>query len=228
MNIEIEAFFKRYEALVEKVEAAFSRMKASYPNEIACKQGCSDCCHALFDLTLIEAMYLNNRFNRVYGDGKGAQIMDKADTADRRIHKIKRAAFKASQAGKDDETILREIALERIECPLLNQEQMCSLYDFRPIACRSYGIPTAFGGKGHTCGISGFKEGERYPTLNQDIIHDQLLALSEELIVFLKSKNSRMGDMLVPVSMALLTEYDAKYLGLPEASDEQAVCKEEK
>lgn len=220
MHIDMSPFFKRYEALVQKVDTAFERMKERYPHEISCRPGCSDCCHALFDLTLIEALYLNHHFKKLYGDEPRERVLEKANRADRKIYKIKRAAFKSSQEGKDDETILRDIATQRIECPLLNARNLCDLYDRRPIACRSYGIPTAFGGKGHTCGFSGFKEGESYPTLNQDIIQDELLTLSSELVAFLKSRHTRMEDLLVPVSMALLTEYDAQYLGLPEASDE--------
>ena len=108
------------------------------------------------------------------------------------------------------------MASERIRCPLLNDENLCSLYEYRPITCRFYGIPTSIGGKGHTCGKSGFVEGKQYPTVNLDIIHKRLYELSDELVKKIKSRHIKMAEMLVPLSMSLLTVYNEEYLGIGE------------
>lgn len=214
MDIDLMPFFEKYEALLEKVKLVFEQMKTKYPNEVQCMQGCSDCCHALFDLTLIEALYLNYHFkDKVKGEER-TLIIEAANTADRKIYKIKKAAYKLSQEGSDDEKVIQEISKKRICCPLLGEKDLCVLYDYRPIACRAYGIPQAIGGKGHSCGLSGFKAGESYPTFNHDIVHDQLIAISAELVQAISSKNFKMADMLVPVSMALLTDYNEDYLGI--------------
>ncbi len=69
MKEELMPYFKKYEALVSKAEAVFEQVKSKFPDEVKCKEGCSDCCHALFDLTLVEALYINFRFNEQF-EGK--------------------------------------------------------------------------------------------------------------------------------------------------------------
>jgi Fe-S-cluster containining protein len=214
MSIDMSPFFIKYEALVTRVESVFEIIKRKFPEEVCCKPSCADCCFALFDLTLIEAMYVNHQFHIKFSGSKKEELLEKASHADRKTYKIKKAAFKSKQNGVDEEQIITEIAKERIRCPLLNNENMCDLYDFRPIACRVYGIPVAIGGKGRTCGYSGFTTGQSYPTLNHDIIHDQLLSISNEFVNVIHSKYKQMSDILVPVSMALITDYDENYLGI--------------
>ncbi len=214
MGIDLIPFFKKYEAIVARAEAVFAQMKHEYPEEVRCRPGCSDCCFALFDLTLIEALYLNYHFNQKMDGKKKAQLVERANAADRKAYRIKKRAYRSVQEGKDEADVLREVAMERIRCPLLNEKNLCELYDYRPIACRVYGIPTAIGGKGHTCGLSGFIPGQRYPTFNQDIIHGHLLKLSAEFVREIHSAHTRMADILVPVSMALITDYNDEYLGI--------------
>jgi Fe-S-cluster containining protein len=183
---------------------------------VKCEEKCADCCHALFDLTLIEALYINHKFNEKIRGGKKAGLLEKANLADRRAHKLKRRAYNELQAGKSEEEILADLARERLRCPLLNETEMCDLYDHRPLTCRFYGIPTAIGGEGHTCGKSGFEKGQHYPTVNLDAVNNQLQQISAELIRDLKSRYVKLSDMLVPLSMALLTVYDEDYMGIGE------------
>lgn len=221
MNVDFTPFFKRYEALAEKADKAFSQVKEKYPEEVRCEPGCADCCYAMFDLTLIEALYINHHFNSELSGEKRRALLEKADAADRKAYKIKKAAYKSAQEGRSQEKVLEEVGQEKIRCPLLNEENFCDLYSYRPIACRVYGIPLAIGGKGHTCGHSGFEPGKNYPTFNMDVAHDQLLALSAEFVQAIGSRHVKMGDVLVPLSMALLTEYDASYLGIDSPSEEK-------
>ena len=86
----------------------------------------------------------------------------------------------------------------------------------------------AIGGKGHTCGLSGFVQGKNYPTFNQDVVHDQLMAISAELIQAIQSRHVKMGDVLVPLSMVLLTDYDEEYLGVGTPKNEEKADSEGK
>ncbi len=216
MDFDFTPYFKKYEDLVSKGDEAFERVRQAYAECVKCEEKCADCCYALFDLTLIEALYINHKFNEKIKGRQKADLLEKANRADRNIHKLKRQAYKDLQAGKSEDEILAGLARERVRCPLLNEADLCDLYENRPLTCRFYGIPTAIGGQGHTCGKSGFKEGEQYPTVNLDAIHNQLQQLSAELIRDLKSRFVKLSDMLVPLSMALLTLYDEDYLGIGE------------
>ncbi len=103
----------------------------------------------------------------------------------------------------------------------MNKEDTCDLYDFRPTTCRLYGLPTAIGGVSHTCGRSGFYEGKIYPTINMDVIHRKLFELSEEIARAIRTRYPKLHEMLVPLSMALLTDYNEEYLGVPAIAPEE-------
>ena len=216
MSIDLTPYFEKYETLVETADAAFDRVKKAYADCVKCEEKCADCCFALFDLTLIEALYIHHRFKEKYKGSKKAELLEKANRVDRRIYKIKRNAYRDLEAGKNEGEILAEMAFERVRCPLLNEEELCDLYDYRPITCRFYGIPTAIGGSGHTCGKSGFNKGEKYPTVNLDAIHNQLQQISAELLRDVQSKNVKLADLLVPLSSAMISDYNDVYLGVAE------------
>jgi Fe-S-cluster containining protein len=221
MDFDFTPYFKKYEEILKVADQVFDRVEQEYTACVKCKIGCADCCHALFDLTLIEALYLNHKFNAEFEGLAREERLERASKVDRHINKIKRKAFGDLRAGKDENEILADLGRERARCPLLNKDDACELYPYRPVTCRFYGIPTAICGKGHTCGLSGFVEGEQYPTVNLDKIHEQLQKISAELIQDLGTKYYKLADMLVPLSMALITIYDEYYLGLKEPEEEK-------
>ncbi|SKA77230.1 YkgJ family cysteine cluster protein [Desulfobaculum bizertense] len=214
MECDLSDIFAKYEALVADVDTVFERVHEQYSDCVKCSVGCSDCCHALFDLSLIEAMYLNVKFNEKYSGQERSDILDRADSADRATYKIKRQAFKASRDGAVASEIVDLVSHARVRCSLLNGKDACDLYEFRPITCRLYGIPTAIGGRAHTCAKSGFEGGKQYPTVKIDKIQDRLMELSRELAGRLNSHFDQLSEMLVPVSMALMNKYDDEYLGI--------------
>ena len=222
MEIDLNPYFKKYEKLVATADAVFDRVKKAHADCVKCGERCADCCFALFDLTLIEALYINYKFKEKFKGSAKLELVEKANRADRQIYKIKRKAFKAFQDGKNEGEILAEMAFERVRCPLLNDRDLCDLYEYRPLTCRFYGIPTAIEGAGHTCGQSEFKQGEQYPTVNLDIINNQLQQISAELLRDIKSKNIKLADLLVPLSSSMVMDFDEVFLGVADEPEEKA------
>ena len=216
MDIDLSQFFKKYETIVAMADIAFNKVKDSHPECVKCKINCSDCCYALFDLTLIEALYINHKTRENFDDKKRGKLEEKANIADRAVFKLKKKAYNELKSGTSEDEIIKELATKRIRCPLLNEEDCCDLYEFRPITCRLYGIPVSIGGAGHTCGLSGFKEGKNYQTVNMDAIQKKLYEISDELVRHVESKYLKLSEVLVPLSMAILNVYDKEYLGLPD------------
>ena len=216
---DLSPVFARYEALRDEADALFARVDAACPGCVVCRRGCSDCCHALFDLSFVEAMYINRAFAAALDYGpERSRILSGASEADRRLARLKRDLYRAEKAGEPAEAIMERAAKMRMPCPLLDAEAgLCILYDSRPITCRLYGVPTAIGGRGHVCGFSGFKGGGAYPTVHLDKIQARLETLSREAAEALGSRFSEIAQVYVPLSMALLTSYDANYLGIRQA-----------
>jgi len=142
-------------------------------------------------------------------------VLRRAEKADIRIlHIKKRLNLIDATEVKDKGAVMFGLAEERVRCPLLNDRGLCILYPYRPITCRLYGIPTAIGGVGHTCGKSGFQKGVRYPTINLDLIHNRLFELSKDLLRGVGSLSLEKSSILVPVSTALKVTYDQSYFGI--------------
>jgi len=223
MEIDFTPFFKKYEAIRNMADEAFARVEKEFPDCVKCQIKCADCCHALFDLTLIEAIYINHRFNQAFQGKEREALIERSNRADRKIHMIKKKAYNDKKSGKNDVEILMNLASERARCSLLNDEDLCDLYEYRPITCRLYGIPTSVEGISHTCGQSDFAAGQKYPTVNLDIIQKKLYEISSEFVGQIKTKYIKMAEMLMPVSMAILTDYDEDYLGInnPDESEEK-------
>lgn len=224
MPLDFSPYFQKYEQLMSETDRIFASMQAQHPDCVACKQGCSDCCYALFDLSLVEALYLNHHFHIALPKEIKEQILIKADQADRTAYKLKYQAYKSHRDGAQTETILEDMARKRVRCPLLNAQDQCDLYARRPLTCRLYGIPQAIEGKARTCSLSRFQAGVAYPVVHMEKIHGRLAALSMELTASLNSKYAKLADVLVPLSMALLTVYDDEYLGVQKAGCGQSGC----
>ena len=220
MKIDFTPYFKKYEEISSTADELFLRVQKDFPECVKCEIKCEDCCHALFDLTLIEAIYINHQLNKKFKGKEKEQLLEKSNRADRKTYKIKKKAYQDKESGKNEVDILMEMAAERVRCPLLNDEGMCDFYEYRPITCRLYGMPTSIGGIGHTCGRSGFVEGQQYPTVNLDIIQKKLYEISAEFVSRIKTKYVKMAEMIVPLSMAILTEYDEKHLGIIDKEDD--------
>ncbi len=212
--MDLDKHFVKYEALVSMVDQVFDRVKKEFPKEVFCREKCSDCCYAIFDLTLIEALYLNHKFNEKFSGKEKADLIAIADKTDRTLARMKRDAYKKVKDGADQLEIVGRMSQERVRCPLLGENNLCLIYEHRPITCRVYGIPTSTAGASHICGRTNFVQGKAYPTLNMDKIYTQLQLLSAELVKDINSTNIRMHELLIPVSMAMVTLFNDEFLGV--------------
>ncbi|MBW2609954.1 MAG: YkgJ family cysteine cluster protein [Deltaproteobacteria bacterium] len=194
-------FFQSYEFLADKADKAFQKIEKEYGAYIACKPHCSDCCHAVFGLFLIEASYIQHHFSQLDIKEKD-MALTRCDQADR---DLKRMAIRLSKHENDPQMTALALARERIRCPLLDDNDECILYSSRPITCRIYGIPTAIHGKARVCGMAGFKKGEQYPVFDLDSVYRDLFALSKELLEQAGEKDIERASLLISVSKALRT-----------------------
>lgn len=166
--------FAGFESLLREIHTLFSRMREEYPEEVRCVQGCVDCCHACFDVSFIEALYIYDHLAGVRDAAAMNRAIDRAEKAREELE----ARLLPLGENPDPELILGHMSRWRIGCPLLAADNTCLLYDYRPVTCRVYGLPTMIGGTGHVCGFSGFDTGKRYPSVKLDNIWRYLGDLS--------------------------------------------------
>jgi len=159
--------------LFHEVDKAFISMKEKYPAEVCCAQGCDDCCHACFSVSLAEAILLNKAIKSLNAVHQ-QELTSRAQKTQKKFNKLER---EVRTSKKDSGTVMSRA---RLKCPFLLANKSCVLYDVRPVTCRAYGLPTSINGEGHVCGFSNFNKGKDYTTIKLDNIHRYLLKLSEE------------------------------------------------
>jgi Fe-S-cluster containining protein len=226
MAYRFEEAFSNYEKLTRAADQIFEKIKTDFPREMSCRVGCSDCCHALFDVSLVEALYLNHHFNLGFEGGERKALLEKANRADRAAYKIKRDARKRLENGGSEEELLVSLSAERVRCPLLDDRDQCVLYEYRPVTCRLYGVPTEIGGLSHSCGRTGFVKGKSYPTVHMEKMNQQLFSLAVNLVRALGSKYAQLSELVMPVSAAVMTDFNDEFLGLAGDPETEAAGKE--
>jgi Fe-S-cluster containining protein len=196
--------FRSYELLVDKAEAAFQGMQKDHSSCIKCEPHCSDCCHAIFGLFLIEAGYLKEHLDELTNEEKRAALL-RCEEAEKSLERLQ----KMLQAHEGDPQMQAYImSRERIPCPLLNENQDCILYPYRPITCRVYGIPTKVQGKARVCWKAEFKKDERYPVFDLDGAYRDLYFLSTELLKSAGKDDPERASLLISVSKAITTSLE--------------------
>jgi Fe-S-cluster containining protein len=190
-----------YDNLVSKADQAFERMAGEFEECIKCEPHCADCCHAVFGLFLIEALFLKHDFDQLAKEERDAALQRASET-DKELEKLERTL----EIFKDDPRMRSySLAKARVRCPLLNDDNECILYPYRPITCRVYGIPTMIQGTPRVCGKSGFKKELSYPTFNLDEVHRELYQLSTELCEKSQNKGREKASLLLSVSKVITT-----------------------
>jgi Fe-S-cluster containining protein len=192
--------FQTYELLVDKAEAAFQEMQKEHGSCIKCEAHCSDCCHAVFGLFLIEAGNLKEHFDKLTDEEKKAALV-RCEQAEKSLERLQNML---REHEGDPQMQAYIMSRERIPCPLLKEDQECALYLHRPITCRVYGIPTKVQGKARVCWKSEFKKDERYPVFDLDGAYRELYFLSTELLKG-AGEDTEKASLLISVSKAITT-----------------------
>ena len=181
--MDFSYLFEPYDRLVSRADKSFERIAGEYPDCIACKPGCADCCHAVFGLFLIEAVFLKHDFDQLDEREKQAALK-RGLAAEKELKTLERTL---KEFKDDPQMSAYSMARARIRCPLLSDDDTCILYPYRPITCRIYGIPTMIQRVPRICGSTGFKKDQAYPIFNMDGVQKELFQLSKDLLENLKN-----------------------------------------
>jgi uncharacterized protein len=108
-----EARQRRLRAHLRLLDEGVAPVVERYREHIACRAGCSDCCHQTFRVSELEGEYLRQ--------GLAAAAPE-----------VRAAIVQRARGWTPD---------AREPCPVLSGEGQCLLYEHRPRICRKYGIP---------------------------------------------------------------------------------------
>ena len=191
-----------YDNLTAKADQAFKRVQKAFPDCVKCEPHCADCCHAVFGLFLIEAVFLKHDFDQL-GEKERTAVLKRGDEADRELEALERTL---REFENDPQMCSYAMAKARIRCPLLSDNNDCSLYLYRPITCRVYGIPTVVNGTVRVCGKSGFEKRKQYPVFDLDGTYKELYALSQEVLKKADNEDvEKKASLLISISKIIKT-----------------------
>ncbi len=138
----MQEILERYAVLLAEVDRWFGACLQRHPDRIACGRGCSACCRGLFDITLLDALFLRSGFDRLPEDVRqgvrlkagarldGITVQWPAFTSPWLLNPIPEAEWDAMMPDEDE-----------TPCVLLSKQGTCLVYDHRPMTCRLNGIP---------------------------------------------------------------------------------------
>lgn len=207
--------FEPYDSLVVQADQAFQRMAGDFPDCIKCERRCSDCCHAVFGLFLIEAVFLKRDFDQL-GESEKKAALKRCEDADRELKKLEGTL---REFENDPQMSAYAMAKAKIRCPLLSDDDECILYPYRPITCRVYGVPTLIRGMPRVCGKAAFKKEESYPAFSLDEVYRELYQLSQKLLESAGKKDPEKAGLLLSVSKVITTPVEELIGSVPGTSD---------
>lgn len=135
--------FQQYRALLARVDTWFSRSAATAGSSVHCTAGCSDCCRGLFDITLLDAAYLNYGFRTTVAKPLHEKVLARCR---RRLRQLRsrwpefgRPFVLNYRPENDWEQLMPDD--DESPCVLLGDDGRCLVYDHRPLTCRLHGLP---------------------------------------------------------------------------------------
>ncbi|HMK22451.1 MAG TPA: YkgJ family cysteine cluster protein [Terriglobales bacterium] len=128
--------------IFDKTSHWFERAKASLLGQIPCRQGCCRCCIGSFAVTLLDREEilrgldtLPEQQRRTIQEAAAGQVA----IIETRGSRLPTDRFLDQWPEADVDHLVEQCS--DLPCPALHVDGSCSLYEFRPLACRSMGIP---------------------------------------------------------------------------------------
>ncbi|MDH5669144.1 MAG: YkgJ family cysteine cluster protein [Nitrospira sp.] len=133
--------------LFEKTAHWFVRAKASLLDELPCGKGCSHCCVGVFPVTVLDRREIQ-RGLRTLSPEKRRVIMERAVAQTRLMERDvpELAHDEYIDNWQDSDTDVMIERYRELPCPALQSDGTCGIYAFRPLTCRSMGIPSEVDG----------------------------------------------------------------------------------
>ncbi|NJL16987.1 MAG: hypothetical protein HC938_07110 [Nitrospira sp.] len=129
-------------SLFEKTARWFERAKASLLDTLPCCRGCSHCCVGLFSVTLLDRQEIQQGLQSLPSKERKRIV----DTAVEQVGQLGLAAPRLCgnpfvDRWPDEELDTLVERFDALPCPALESDGRCGVYEYRPLVCRSMGLP---------------------------------------------------------------------------------------
>jgi Fe-S-cluster containining protein len=133
------------DVLLDRVDAEIRAGEDRARGHLSCRRGCTACCIGPFEITGLDAERLRRGYRELERiDPKAARdLRDRARSQWRSMGDTFPGAKETGDLDEDQDALERFCTeFETLPCPVLDPESgACLLYPYRPISCRTYGLP---------------------------------------------------------------------------------------
>lgn len=210
----MKELLKRYADLLGEVDRWFGACLQKHAHQMQCRNGCSACCRGLFDITILDALYLRSGFDLLPRDMQRKLRLKAGARLDQLASRWPLFTFPWI-LNRLPESIWEEMMPEDDETPclLLDEDGSCLLYEHRPMTCRLHGVPLfdlsgeALSDEFCTLNFAGLE-----PGLIEDIRHPFLELFAQELLLVRELTKHLLGDpcneldTIIPAALLLDAE----------------------
>ena len=203
-----------YRQLLDEVDTWFTTCLQAGGSSLACRRGCSACCRALFDITLLDAWLLKAAFANLPMDVQ-SQVLNRCQP---RLAEL-RGLWPDLKNPYLLNTLPEEEWLSTPEedqtpCPLLDEKGYCLVYADRPLTCRLHGLPNIdISGEDFDGSVCTLHAGNPLALPEQVLRWNFREVFTQEVNLFQDFTKELIGkswtelDTFIP--LALLADYDA-------------------
>lgn len=175
--VDLSDFFAEYEAIARGLEEKREGYRCKGRGYEDCGLDSDLCCHEGFEIKFIEAVYINNKLNKILTSKERLEIIAKAAGLSTAIKKRPAEQVEdIEDSGVGQEAPLASRLADYL-CPL-NVIGKCSLYEYRPLRCRIYGMPIDIA--------------------DNDLIDDMLFSISQNLFFALSGAFADKSALIFP------------------------------
>ena len=199
--------------LFDKTSRWFERAQAALLNDLPCRRGCSHCCLGLFPITVLDRQELQRGLRSL--SEKHRRAIE--DTAALQVRMIEESAPELSRNRFIDHWPDSDVdfIVERyrsLPCPALSSDGSCGLYAFRPLTCRSMGIPSET--EGNVQGACAVQTSVPLIRLSRSLRQEEDRLAEEETrqLMYLQHQNVATGEELL-LPYAFLPDFTEESAG---------------
>lgn len=130
-------------SLFEKTTRWFDRANSALLEGLPCASGCSGCCIGLFTVTILDRQEIQRGLQALSHDHREkieGLAADQVTTLTATAPRLQSSYFIDQwPEGEIDRLVER---FEASPCPALEDDGKCGIYEYRPLVCRSMGVPS--------------------------------------------------------------------------------------
>lgn len=133
--------------LFEEASQWFRRARASLLEAIPCSRGCCECCVGIFPITRLDARELRRGLDTLPPTQRDTIITRAANQValiEARYPDLHSTPYLEAWPDTTIDAMVEQFG--HLRCPALGSDGNCQVYTFRPITCRTMGIPSESNG----------------------------------------------------------------------------------